>query len=84
MTFDGSRLELWNGCRTWATGFDLVNGDFALTEAWQADESTVGCGRAAPLAEIVDNVRHVSRAGRRVHLHLPNGQIVLVLTPAER
>ncbi|HEY0642747.1 MAG TPA: hypothetical protein VGD39_04955 [Nocardioides sp.] len=83
LTGDGDRLEVWDGCRRWAAGFDLVGGDFALTGPWQAVESTeVDCARAAPLTEVVDNVRHVSRAGRRAYLHLANGQIVLVLTPA--
>lgn len=82
VTFDGDRLQVRDGCQTWQAGFGLTHGEFVLTDSFVAlDSPAADC--AAPLPEVVENVRHVTRDGGRVYLHLGNGQIVLPLTPAQ-
>lgn len=77
--FDGDDVRVYDGCRTWAAGFTLTDGELALTSPFAA-ESDVQCKRAAPLPQVLDNVRHVSESGRRTYLHLANFRIVVALT----
>lgn len=82
ITVEGDVLRLWDGCQVWKVGFSLVDGDFSLAGSpARIGSAKVGCLRAAPLPAIVENVRLVTQDGQRVHFHLANGQIVLVLTP---
>lgn len=81
VTFNADRVRVWDGCQHWESGFELTHGEFLLTSGMAPVSSeAAGCARAAPLPEVVENIRLVSAAERgRVYLHLGNGQIVVVL-----
>lgn len=83
LVFRDSSVEAYDGCSNRAAGFTLEDGAFAMTTPFElelADEP--GCERAAPLAAILDNVRHVTQAGTQTYLHLENFRIAIVLTRA--
>jgi hypothetical protein len=77
----GDRLTVFDGCQTWATRFQLKDGEFALTGPFAAQTTppTSGCDQQAPLVNILENIRHVTIQGDEVYLHLDSFQIVLVL-----
>lgn len=79
---EGDSLRVFDGCQTWTATFRLVDGEFSLTRPFVSDarKPGSGCGRQAPLVDILENIRHVSGSGAKVHLHLANFQIVLVLS----
>lgn len=79
---EGNSLRVFDGCQTWTATFHLVDGDFSLPQPFvsEAEPPAAGCGRQAPLVDILGNIRHVSGSGAKVHLHLANFQIVLVLS----
>lgn len=80
-TVRGNTLRLWDGCVTSTATFELHAGQFDLTARGAAEVPTpdAGCERQAPLAAILDNIRHVTTDGGDVYLHLDTFQIVLVL-----
>lgn len=82
IAFDGEDLRVFDGCRTWSSGFSLEDGELALSGPFSA-ASDISCKRAAPLPQVLDNIRHVTESGKRIHLHLANSQIAVVLTRAE-
>ncbi|HXH78539.1 hypothetical protein [Nocardioides sp.] len=85
MTVDGDRVQVWDGCQSWEAGFSLIDGEFVLTDSFVAlDSQAPDCDRAAPLPEVVENVRHLTRYRGEMYLHLENWKIVLPLTPAQQ
>lgn len=79
ITFDGNDVTVFDGCRSWSSGFSLEDGELALSGPFSA-ASDVSCKRAAPLPQVLDNIRHVTEPGKQVYLHLENFQIAVVLT----
>ncbi len=79
IALDGDDVTVFDGCRSWSTGFSLEDGELALSGPFSA-ASDISCKRAAPLPQVLDNIRHVTESGKQVYLHLANFQIAVVLT----
>jgi hypothetical protein len=81
VTFMDDRVRVGDGCQMWEGGFELDGGAFSLTTSLDAvTVKATGCDRAAPLPAVVENVRLITRSGKRTYLHLANGRIVVSLT----
>ena len=81
ITFAGQEVQVVDGCRTWTAGFTLTDGAFDLTGPFTAEGGSA-CDRAAPLPDVLENVRHVTQSGGRTYLHLGNFRIAVQLTRA--
>ena len=80
--FSGDRIQVDDGCETVETGVEVDGGAFSLTGPFDLvlGGADLACERAAPLPQVIENVRHVTRSGKRTYLHLENFQIIVVLT----
>ncbi len=83
LVFRDSAVEAHDGCSNRAAGFTLEDGAFAMTTPFELElAGAPGCASAAPLAAILDNVRHLTQSGKRTYLHLENFRIAIMLSRA--
>lgn len=82
-TVRDTTITLFDGCEETSAQFELINGDFRLTEPFEQDSRGPStCTRRAPLGDILANVAHINRAKSETYMNLANFRIVLMLNPA--
>jgi hypothetical protein len=81
----GNELRTFDGCDSWEAEFQLADGKFSLTTPFTLETGGVGTcqSRQAPLTQIFENIRQVSKQSDRIFMSLGNGQAVLVLRSHE-